>query len=314
MIRTPLCDQLGIEHPVFQGGMAWIADASLAAAVSEAGGLGIIAAMNANAEWLRDQIHQLREKTDKPFGVNVMLMSPFADEVAQVVAEEHVPVAVTGAGNPAKYMELWKQAGVKVVPVVASVALAKLMERLGATAVVAEGTESGGHIGELTTMALVPQVVDAVKIPVLAAGGIADGRGVAAAFMLGAQGVQVGTRFLVAKECTVSQEYKDRVLKARDLSTTVTGRRTGHPIRCLKSPFTQNYAAIEKAAESDEELHGLSAGALRKAAQDGNGQEGQFMAGQIAALVNKEQTAAEIVNDLMADAERVLGGTSTWVR
>ena len=188
------------------------------------------------------------------------------------------------------------------------------MERLGATAVVAEGTESGGHIGELTTMTLVPQVVDAVKIPVLAAGGIADGRGVAAAFMLGAQGVQVGTRFLVAKECTVSREYKDRVLKARDLSTTVTGRRTGHPIRCLKSPFTQNYAAIEKAAESDEELHGLSAGALRKAAQDGNGQEGQFMAGQVAALVNKEQTAAEIVNDLMADAERVLGGASTWVR
>ncbi len=314
MIRTPLCDQLGIERPVFQGGMAWIADASLAAAVSEAGGLGIIAAMNANAEWLRDQIHQLRAKTDKPFGVNVMLMSPFADEVAQVVADEHVPVAVTGAGNPAKYMELWKQAGVKVVPVVASVALAKLMERLGATAVVAEGTESGGHIGELTTMALVPQVVDAVKIPVLAAGGIADGRGVAAAFMLGAQGVQVGTRFLVAKECTVSQEYKDRVLKARDLSTTVTGRRTGHPIRCLKSPFTQNYAAVEKAAQSDEELHGLSAGALRKAAQDGNGAEGQFMAGQIAALVNKEQTAAEIVDDLMADAERVLGGAQTWVR
>ena len=229
MLKTPLCELLGIEKPVFQGGMAWIADASLASAVSEAGGLGIIAAMNADANWLRDQIHELRAKTDKPFGVNVMLMSPFADEVAQVVIDERVPVVVTGAGNPAKYMKAWNEAGIKVIPVVASVALARLVARRGATAVVAEGTESGGHIGETSTMALVPQVVDAVDIPVVAAGGIADGRGVAAAFMLGAEGVQVGTRFLVADECTVSEQYKEMVLKANDTSTRATGRSTGHP-------------------------------------------------------------------------------------
>lgn len=236
MLKTPLCDLLGIEKPVFQGGMAWIADASLASAVSEAGGLGIIAAMNADANWLRDQIHELRAKTDKPFGVNVMLMSPFADEVAQVVIDERVPVVVTGAGNPAKYMKAWNEAGIKVIPVVASVALARLVARRGATAVVAEGTESGGHIGETSTMALVPQVVDAVDIPVVAAGGIADGRGVAAAFMLGAEGVQVGTRFLVADECTVAEQYKEMVLKANDTSTRATGRSTGHPVRALKSP------------------------------------------------------------------------------
>ena len=291
MIRTPLCDLLGIEHPVFQGGMAWIADASLAAAVSEAGGLGIIAAMNADADWLRGQIRELRSKTDKPFGVNVMLMSPFADEVAQVVAEEHVPVAVTGAGNPTKYMAAW----------------------MGATAVVAEGGESGGHVGDLTTMALVPQVVDAVDIPVLAAGGIADGRGVAAAFMLGAQGVQVGTRFLVAQECTVSQEYKNRVLKAKDLSTVVTGRRTGHPVRSLKSPFTTRYVQIEKETLNDDDLHGLSAGALRKAAQEGDGENGQFMCGQIAAIVTREEPAAAIVEDLMAGAEKILRGATQWL-
>ncbi len=313
MVRTPLCDLLGIEHPVFQGGMAWIADASLAAAVSEAGGLGIIAAMNADADWLRDQIHRLRAKTDKPFGVNVMLMSPFADEVAEVVAEEKVPVAVTGAGNPVKYMAAWNEAGVKVVPVVASVAMAKLVVRSGAVAVVAEGGESGGHVGDLTTMALVPQVVDAVDVPVVAAGGIADGRGVAAAFMLGAQGVQVGTRFLVAEECTVSQEYKNRVLKAKDLSTVVTGRRTGHPVRSLKSPFTTRYVQIEKETLNDDDLHGLSAGALRKAAQDGDGENGQFMCGQIAALVTKEEPAAAIVRDLVEGAERVLKGAGTWL-
>lgn len=227
MLKSPLCDLLGIEKPVFQGGMAWIADASLASAVSEAGGLGIIAAMNADANWLRDQIHELRVKTDKPFGVNVMLMSPFVDEVAQVVIDEQVPVVVTGAGNPTKYMKAWGDAGIKVIPVVASVALARLVARRGATAVVAEGTESGGHIGETSTMALVPQVVDAVDIPVVAAGGIADGRGVAAAFMLGAAGVQVGTRFLVADECTVSEQYKELVLKAGDTSTRATGRSTG---------------------------------------------------------------------------------------
>ena len=310
MLRTPLCDLLGIDAPVFQGGMAWIADASLASAVSEAGGLGIIAAMNANADWLRDQIHQLREKTDKPFGVNVMLMSPFADEVAQVVIDEKVPVVVTGAGNPTKYMKAWRAAGIKVIPVVASVALARLVERAGATAVVAEGTESGGHIGESTTMALVPQVVDAVKIPVIAAGGIADGRGVAAALMLGAVGVQVGTRFLVADECTVSETYKELVLKAKDTSTRTTGRSTGHPVRALKNPFSNEYRARENAGATPEELAELGTGALRKAAKDGNYDEGSFLCGQIAGMVKERESAETIVNDLVTGAEQVLLGAA----
>ena len=336
MLKTPLCDLLGIEKPVFQGGMAWIADASLASAVSEAGGLGIIAAMNADADWLRDQIHELRTKTDKPFGVNVMLMSPFADEVAQVVIDEQVPVVVTGAGNPTKYMKAWNDAGIKVIPVVASVALARLVARRGATAVVAEGTESGGHIGETSTMALVPQVVDAVDIPVVAAGGIADGRGVAAAFMLGACGVQlgtrflsatecsihptykeklfkVGTRFLVANECTVSEQYKEMVLKANDTSTRATGRSTGHPVRALKSPFTNAYAKSEAAGVSVEELGAMGTGALRKAAKDGNYEEGSFLCGQIAGMVSERQSAREIVDDLVDGAERVLKGASAWV-
>jgi enoyl-[acyl-carrier protein] reductase II len=303
MLKTPLCDLLGIEKPVFQGGMAWIADASLASAVSEAGGLGIIAAMNADANWLRDQIHELRARTDKPFGVNVMLMSPFADEVARVVIDERVPVVVTGAGNPTKYMK----AGIKVIPVVASVALARLVARRGATAVVAEGTESGGHIGETSTMALVPQVVDAVDIPVVAAGGIADGRGVAAAFMLGAAGVQVGTRFLIADECTVSEQYKELVLKAGDTSTRATGRSTGHPVRALKSPFTNAYAKNEAAGASPEELGAMGTGALRKAAKDGNYEEGSYLCGQIAGMVNERQSAREIVDDLVDGAEHVHG-------
>ena len=314
MIHTPLCDRLGIEKPVFQGGMAWIADASLASAVSEAGGLGIIAAMNANADWVRDQIHELRSVTDKPFGVNVMLMSPFADEVAEVVAEEKVPVVVTGAGNPAKYVKAWREAGIKVVPVVASVGLARLMQRAGATAVVAEGTESGGHIGETSTMALVPQVVDAVDIPVLAAGGIADGRGVAAAFMLGAQGVQVGTRFLVADECTVSDEYKDRVLKAKDISTVATGRKFGHPVRCLKTPFSTEYARMEKEGANEEELNKLGTGALRKAAKEGDYEHGSFLCGQIAGMVTRREPAAAIVDDLVEGAERVLREATKWVK
>ena len=314
MLRTPLCDLLGIDAPVFQGGMAWIADASLASAVSEAGGLGIIAAMNANADWLRDQIHQLREKTDKPFGVNVMLMSPFADEVAQVVIDEKVPVVVTGAGNPTKYMKAWHAAGIKVIPVVASVALARLVERAGATAVVAEGTESGGHIGESTTVALVPQVVDAVKIPVIAAGGIADGRGVAAALMLGAVGVQVGTRFLVADECTVSETYKELVLKAKDTSTRATGRSTGHPVRALKNPFSNEYRARENAGATSEELAELGTGALRKAAKDGNYDEGSFLCGQIAGMVKERESAETIVNDLVTGAEQVLLGAAKWVK
>lgn len=314
MLRTPLCDLLGIDAPVFQGGMAWIADASLASAVSEAGGLGIIAAMNANADWLRDQIHQLREKTDKSFGVNVMLMSPFADEVAQVVIDEKVPVVVTGAGNPTKYMKAWRSAGIKVIPVVASVALARLVERAGATAVIAEGTESGGHIGESTTMALVPQVVDAVKIPVIAAGGIADGRGVAAALMLGAVGVQVGTRFLVADECTVSETYKELVLKAKDTSTRATGRSTGHPVRALKNPFSNEYRARENAGATPEELAELGTGALRKAAKDGNYDEGSFLCGQIAGMVKERESAETIVNDLVTGAEQVLLGAAKWVK
>ena len=314
MLKTPLCDLLGIEKPVFQGGMAWIADASLAAAVSEAGGLGIIAAMNANADWLRDQIHELRRRTDKPFGVNVMLMSPFADEVAQVVIDEKVPVVVTGAGNPRKYMPAWIEAGVKVVPVVASVALAKLVARAGATAVVAEGTESGGHIGELTTMVLVPQVVDAVDIPVLAAGGIADGRGVAAAFMLGAQGVQVGTRFLVAEECTVAEPYKELVLKAKDISTRATGRSTGHPVRALKTRFTNEYAKLEAEGADPDKLAEFGTGALRRAAKDGDVERGSFLCGQVAGMVHERQSAADIVDDLVSDGEKVLGEAGAWVR
>lgn len=314
MLKTPLCDALGIQKPVFQGGMAWIADASLAAAVSEAGGLGIIAAMNANAGWLRDQIHELRRRTSKPFGVNVMLMSPFADEVAQVVIDEKVPVVVTGAGNPRKYMKAWIAAGIKVVPVVASVALAKLVARAGATAVVAEGTESGGHIGELTTMVLVPQVVDAVDIPVVAAGGIADGRGVAAALMLGAQGVQVGTRFLVADECTVSELYKELVLKAKDISTRATGRSTGHPVRALKTPFTNEYAKLEAEGASPEKLAEFGTGALRRAAKDGDVAGGSFLCGQVAGMVHERQSAAAIVDDLVDGAERVLAGAGTWVK
>ena len=312
MLKTPLCDLLGIEKPVFQGGMAWIADASLASAVSEAGGLGIIAAMNADADWLRDQIHELRAKTDKPFGVNVMLMSPFADEVAQVVIDERVPVVVTGAGNPAKYMKAWNEASIKVIPVVASVALARLVARRGATAVVAEGTESGGHIGEISTMALVPQVVDAVDIPVVAVGNAA-GRGVAAAFMLGAAGVQVGTRFLVANECTVSEQYKEMVLKANDTSTRATGRSTGHPVRALKSPFTNAYAKSEGSGASAEELGAMGTGALRKAAKDGNYEEGSFLCGQIAGMVNERKSAREIVDDLVDGAEHVLKGACAWV-
>lgn len=313
MLRTPLCDVLGIEKPVFQGGMAWIADASLAAAVSEAGGLGIIAAMNADAAWLRAQIHELRVRTDRPFGVNVMLMSPFAAEVARVVIDEQVPVVVTGAGNPAQYLKAWRAAHIKVIPVVASVGLARLMERSGATAVVAEGTESGGHIGETSTMALIPQVVDAVSIPVVAAGGIADGRGFAAALMLGAVGVQVGTRFLVADECTVSEEYKERVLAAKDISTVATGRSLGHPVRCLKTPLSNEYARLEASGVSAHELEGLGTGALRRAAKEGDYEHGSFLCGQIAGMVRERQSAREIVDDLVNGAERVLQGAGAWV-
>ena len=315
MLCSPICELLGIEYPVFQGGMAWIADAKLAAAVSNGGGLGIISAMNANADWLRGQIRAAKELTDKPFGVNIMLMSPFADEVAKVVAEEGVKVVTTGAGNPGKYMAAWKEAGIRVIPVVASVGLARMMERAGASAVVAEGTESGGHIGELTTMTLVPQVCSAVNIPVIAAGGIADGRGVAAAFMLGACGVQVGTRFLVAEECGVHQNYKDRVLKAKDIDTVATGRRLGHPVRSLKTRFSRDYQKAEFDVNvTAEALEAMGVGALRKAAVDGNEAEGCFLAGQIAGLVGKEQPAAEIIRELCSEAEELLKGAAKWVR
>ena len=315
MIQTKLCELLNIQYPIFQGGMAWIADASLAAAVSNAGGLGIIAAMNANADWLREEIHKARQLTDKAFGVNIMLMSPFADEVSDLVIEEKIPVVVTGAGNPGKYMKKWVAAGIKVIPVVASTAMAKLVERSGAFAVIAEGGESGGHIGELTTMTLVPQVCDAVNIPVLAAGGIADGRGIAAALMLGACGVQCGTRFLVADECTVHQNYKNKILKAKDIDTIATGKRLGHPVRCLKNPFTRDLFKQEYNPNiSDEELEKMGAGALRKAAKEGDEKNGSFMAGQCAAMVHKEQPAKEMIEEMFAEAEQILRGASQFCK
>ena len=315
MIHTEICDLLGIEYPIFQGGMAWVSDASLAGAVSNAGGLGIIAGMNSNGEQLREQIRKIREITNKPYGVNVMLMSPYADEVAQVVVEEKVPVVVTGAGLPSKYIKTWVENGRKVVPVVPSVAIARMCERMGACAVVAEGGESGGHVGDLTTMALTPQVVDAVKIPVLAAGGIGDGRGVAASLMLGAKGVQVGTRFLVATECTIHENYKQRVLKAKDIDTIVTGRRLGHPVRGLKSPITRRMQDLEYSADfTAEEFEKMGVGAMRKAAREGDEQNGSFMCGQIAGLVHKEQPAAEIIREMFAQAEELLKGAAQWVR
>jgi enoyl-[acyl-carrier protein] reductase II len=315
MIKTVLCDLLNIRYPIFQGGMAWVSDAGLAAAVSEAGGLGIIAAGHAPADYVREQIIKARELTDKPFGVNIMLMSPHVEEVAQVLADEKVKLIATGAGNPAKYMEKWLAAGCRVIPVVASSALAKMMERCGATAVIAEGGESGGHIGELTTMALMPQVCDAVSIPVIAAGGIADGRGIAAALMLGACGVQVGTRFLVAKECTIHQNFKDMVIKAKDIDTIVTGRRLGHPVRALKIPFTREYLIQEyDSTVTDDELEQLGVGTLRLATVDGDTRGGTFLAGQVSGMIKREQTAAEIIAEMFTQAEEILKGAGQWIR
>lgn len=315
MIKTSICELLQIEYPIFQGGMAWVADASLASAVSNAGGLGIIAGMNSNGEQLRAEIRKCREMTSRPFGVNVMLMSPFVDEVARTVVEEHVPVITTGAGNPGKFMPAWLEAGIRVVPVVASSGFARLAEKRGACAVVAEGAESGGHIGRLHTMALLPQVCDAVKIPVLGAGGIGDGRGIAAALMLGAQGVQVGTRFLVAKECTISQIYKDKVLKANELDTVVTGTRLGDPVRSLKTPFSRKFEKIEwEENVSVKELEKLGSGALRRAAREGDAENGCFLAGEVAGLVKREQTAKEMIEEMFGEAEQVLGGAAKWVR
>lgn len=305
---------LNIRYPIFQGGMAHISDAKLAAAVSEAGGLGLISAANGNVKWIEEQIDLARSLTDKPFGVNIMLMSANVDEIAKLVARKKVAVVTTGAGSPDKYINMWKEAGIKVIPVVASSALAKLMARMGADAVIAEGGESGGHIGEMTTMALVPQVCDSVDIPVIAAGGIADGRGVAAAFMLGAQGVQIGTRFLTALECTLSRTYKDKVLKANDTSTIVTGRRLGHPVRSLKTPFSRNYAKAEYTSISDDELENMAVGTLRAAVVDGDDKKGCFLAGQISGLVNKEQTALDIITEMFDETETILNGALRWVK
>ncbi len=304
-MKTRVTELLGIEYPVIQGGMAWVADANLAAHVSKAGGIGFIGAANAPAEWVRKQIREARKITDKPVGVNVMLLSEHVEEVAQVVAEEKVAAVTTGAGNPAKYMKLWKDAGIKVIPVIASVALARMMERAGADALVAEGMESGGHIGEQTTMTLVPQVVDAVNIPVIAAGGIGDGRGVLAGFMLGAEAVQLGTRFVVAKESTVSPEYKQRILAAKDIDSVVTGRSTGHPVRSLRNQMTREYLNLEKKNTSFEELEHLTLGTLRKAVVEGDVKMGTVMAGQIAGMIKKEQTCEEIINELMHEADEV---------
>lgn len=305
-MKTCVCDLLGIEYPVIQGGMAWVATHELASAVSNAGGLGIIGAGAAPAEWVRDQIRQAASETDKPFGVNLMLMNPEADAIAQVIAEEKVKVVTTGAGNPGKYMQMWKEAGVKVIPVVASVALAKLMERGGADAVIAEGTESGGHIGAQTTMTLVPQVVDAVSVPVIAAGGIADGRGIAAAVMLGAKAVQMGTRFVVATECIVHPNYKERIIKAKDIDSEVTGLTTGHPVRVLRNQTTKEYLKMEREGATFEELEALTVGGLRKAVVDGDVKTGSVMAGQSAGLVKKEQTCQEIILELMKEADELL--------
>ena len=312
-MKTEITALLGTEYPIIQGGMAWVAEHHLAAAVSEAGGLGIIGAANAPADWVREQIHKVRELTKKPFGVNVMLMSPYAEEVAKVIAEEKVPVVTTGAGNPEKYMELWKSAGTKVIPVVASTALAKRMERCGADAVIAEGCESGGHVGETTTMALVPQVVDAVeKIPVIAAGGIGDGRGIAAAFMLGAKGVQMGTAFVATKESQVHENYKQCIIKAKDIDTRVTGRTTGHPVRALRNQMTKEYLKKETEGASFEELELLTLGSLRRAVQEGDTRNGSMMAGQIEGLVKEELSCKELIDKLVKETDALMKGTGIY--
>ena len=306
-MKSRVCDLLNIEYPMFQGAMARISDASLASAVSEAGGLGIIAGGTAPVEMIRAEVRKAKELTKKPFGVNIMLLSEFADDIAKMVCEEGVKVVTTGAGSPAKYMEMWKAHGIKVIPVIPSVAIAKRMERSGADAVIAEGTESGGHVGELTTMVLVPQVVDAVEIPVIAAGGIADGRGVSAAFMLGADAVQVGTRFLAAYECTVHPNYKQKVLGAKDIDTVVTGRSTGHPVRTLKNKLSRRFTELEAANASVSEIEQLGVGALAKAVVQGDVDFGSVMAGQAAALVKKEQSCQDIILEMLGEAERLMG-------
>ena len=305
-MKTKVTELLQIEYPIIQGGMAWVAEHHLAAAVSEAGGFGLIGAASAPPEIVREEIRKAKELTDKPFGVNIMLLNPNADEVAKIVVEEGIQAVTTGAGNPEKYMPMWKEAGVKVIPVVASVAMAKRMERYGADAVVAEGMEAGGHIGNQTTMALIPQIVDAVNIPVIAAGGIGDGRGVAASFMLGAEGVQMGTRFVVADESIVHDHYKDRIVKAKDIDSVVTGQSTGHPVRCLRNQMTKEYIKKEQEGVPFEELERMTLGSLRKAVMDGDILNGTVMAGQIAGLVSKRQSCKEILQEIMTEAEKLL--------
>lgn len=300
-----ITELLNIKYPIIQGGMAWIADASLAVGVSEAGGLGIISGVGPT-EVVRAQIRKAKELTDKPFGVNIMLMQDNADEIARLVCDEKVLVVTTGAGSPGKYIEMWKGHGIKVIPVVPSVAIAKRMEKFGADAVIAEGMESGGHIGQTTTMSLVPQVVDAVNIPVIAAGGIGDGRGIAASFMLGAVGVQMGTRFLVSNECNVHKNYKEKVLKAKDIETEVTGTSTSHPVRVLRNKLTREYIKIEKSNSNSEKLESLTRGALRKAVIEGDTENGSVMAGQIAGLVKKEQSCKEIIEELMTEFDKCI--------
>lgn len=304
-MNNSICEILNIKYPIFQGGMAWVSDSSLAAAVSNAGGLGIIAGANAPASYIREQIRETKKLTDKPFGLNIMLLSENADELAQMAIEEGVKVITTGAGNPGKYIDGWKKAGIKVIPVVASVALAKRMERAGADAVIAEGCEAGGHIGKLTTMVLLPQVVDAVTIPVIGAGGIGDGRGIAAAFMLGAQGVQVGTRFLVAEECTIHENYKNAVIKAKDIDTVVTGRITGHPVQVIKNKLAKEYLSLESKNASLTELEEIGRGALAKAVKEGDIINGSLMAGQISGLISKKQTVKEIIEEMFNQYEEL---------
>lgn len=309
MIKSVICDLLGIGKPIFQGGMAWIADARLAAAVSEAGGLGLISSINFGTEAVREEIRKAKSLTRKPFGVNIMLAAPNAAEIADLVVEEGVTIVTTGAGSPSAYMEKWKAAGIRVIPVVASVAYALKMQELGATAVIAEGAESGGHVGDTHTMALVPQIVDAVDIPVLAAGGIFDGRGAAAAFMMGACGVQVGTRFLVADECRVHPVYKERLIKASDVGTMVTGKSLGDAVRGLKTPFAKKFAKLEAdPAVSDDEVRQFGTGSMRKAVFDGDLAGGSFLAGEVAGLITKTEPAAAIVDDIIGEAERLLAG------
>ena len=311
-MKTRLTEILGIEYPIVQGGMAWVAESHLAAAVSEAGGLGLIAAANAPAEWVREQIQEVRKHTRKPFGVNIMMLSPNADEVTQVVVEENVPVVTTGAGTPEKYMSMWKESGIKVIPVVASVAMAKRMERCGADAIVAEGTEAGGHIGENTTMVLVPQIADVVQIPVIAAGGIADGRGMAAAFMLGAEGVQMGTRFVATEEAQVHENYKNCIIKAKDIDSRVTGRTTGHPVRALRNKMTTEYIRLENAGASFKELEHLTLGGLQKAVVDGDVKLGSVMAGQIAGIIKEILPCKEIIINIVSQAESLLKGEKIY--